>query len=265
MSQNTGRRRFAGSVSGKKKSRSARRSASGSARAGRGISREQAHLLSKKRTRMILRKRRRLLAGGIIAAAAVVCIVLLYACGVFYRKADTDTITFHDNGTVTFEEISSVEDGTDEDALKDYLKDQIRQYNASCGSRDVHLKRFTIRGKKAYVRTEYKDAETYEAFTGYETFSGTVKQAKAAGYTFDSSFVSVKKRKKQKSVSSENAMKNTKNRVAVVRENCTVRVSGSIRYISTDSTAVDSSRKVTVDSGGDTGDSPLVYIIYAAD
>ena len=95
-------------------------------------------------------------------------------------------------------------------------------------------------------------------------FSGTVPQALAAGFTFDTDFTKIKDGKAAGSVENTEVV-DTDYKVVVLSEKVEVKVDGSVQYMSSDYTSLKGKDTVTVqvpEEAGDGEELSLVYIVY---
>lgn len=212
----------------------------------------------------IIRKRKILLAAIIAIVVIAVAIIICVVTGVFEKKATTSTLTLKDKGTIVSEEVSKLDQKYyDEGELKDYVKSTIKDYTSKAGSSTVKLKKLSVKDDVAYLKTIYKSAEDYTAFTGYELFQGTIVEAQAAGYDFADSFVAVKDGKKAKTAKAEDVIAKDDYKVLVIKQNVTVKVDGTICYVSDNCTTVNGTDSVTIaQADGNNDATVLTYIIY---
>ena len=144
------------------------------------------------------------------------------------------------------------------------MKSAIDKYNAK-SKKDVRLLRFGNVDGKAYVETEYPDDETYQKFTGYQIFSGSIKEARKEGYTFSDALLNVKDGIAKDGDYADNASVQAEDdlKVLILRENIRVKVDGEIVYVSSASTRLESENIVKISpADGNVDASELVYIIY---
>lgn len=219
---------------------------------------------TRKRRDEIIRKQRRMLVGGIAVVVAAVALIVCVVLGVFEQRAEVSMVTLEDDGTVTGEEIETLgEDYYSKNELKAFVKDAIDAYNEQAGEKAVRLKKLSVKGEEAYLRTTYKSAEDYQAFNGFLFFAGSLKAAGEAGYDFSDVFVSVQDGKKGDAVSPEDIMKDTSVKVIVLRQNVTVQVPGKILFVSERDTKIQSDDTVTISpADGNPDATGLTYIIY---
>ncbi len=180
------------------------------------------------------------------------------------NTADTSTITFQKNGQVVFEEVIDFDsDIYSKSELKTYTNDLISSFNETYGEEAIKLNKLSVRGDEAYIKTTYKDADCYTAFTSYETFNASYEDAVSAGYDFGELFSTV-----ADNVVGEAQVVDTDSlfagmQVAIIKENVTVVVPGTITYISNANVDLVEADTVTISQAdGNEDASDLVYVIY---
>lgn len=210
----------------------------------------------------IIRRRRAIFFGGIVVIiVALVLIISVIVKNITGDIVSTNTLTLTEKG-VTFEEVSSTEDLSKSD-VKSYAKEIVKEYNAQSDKGSVKLDKVSEKKDVVYVKTTYDSVDTYSEFSGYEAFSGTIAEAKKAGYDFSSTFVSVAKGKKGDVADTETVTEDDSLNVLIIRENATYVVDGNIVYVSDENTTVTNSTTVSTVSDEESNDSAvLTYIIY---
>ena len=204
---------------------------------------------------------------------AIVCLIIFGLVKLIsghiskWDEADTSTITFVDDGSLVFEEITDFDEDTyDAAELKSYIKDLVASYNEAAGDDTIVLNKVSVSSDEAYVRTTYSNYEDYTAFTSYVTYYGSVEDAITAGYDFEASFASVADGVKGDITEVEAEDDFADYRVAIVKENVDVVVPGTIYYISNNSTDVIGTNTVTIaQADGNEDATDLVYIIFKED
>ena len=222
----------------------------------------------KKRLQELKRRRNRVLVLLLVVILSLVIAgyLLVSKLGSLMRpKADQTTLSVDSKGKIRLEEVIDLSetDGNKGD-LKDFVKSAIDKYNAK-SKKDVRLLRFGNVDGKAYVETEYPDDETYQKFTGYQIFSGSIKEARKEGYTFSDALLNVKDGIAKDGDYADNASVQAEDdlKVLILRENIRVKVDGEIVYVSSASTRLESENIVKISpADGNVDASELVYIIY---
>lgn len=209
-------------------------------------------------------KRRIIFGGGILVAAIAVILIVCFLTGMFDKGAEISTLTIQNDGTIVSEEVETLgEDYYAKGELKSFVKKEIKEYNSQAGTKAVKLQKLSVKGDNAYLKTGYKTAGDYQAFTGYELFSGTLEEAQKAGYDLSDTFMAVKDGAKGDGVDRETVLKDKKAKVVAIRENITVKVAGKILYVSGQDTEMTAEDTVTISqTDGNQDATDLTYIIY---
>lgn len=223
----------------------------------------------KKRQKEVMRNR---IIFGIVCAALLALLIALiakFAAAAIATggAADRSTITFAKDGQVVFEEVEDFDSDTySKQELKKYTKDLIKSFNDSYGDKSITLKRITFRKGQVYIKTTYKDAECYAAFSTYTTYNGSYEDAAAAGYDFADLFSAVSEGEKAPGQSLDPVATFAGYQVAIVKENVDVIVPGNIIYVSQASTEVVNYHEISISQADGNDDATdLVYIIYSVD
>ena len=200
--------------------------------------------------------------------AALGCCVgmsmFLGACG---TKLDVqeNTIALQKNGRILEAAVESFDQSYyDEEELNSYVQKAVDAYVQEHGKQSVSVTDSKVENKKAYLTLQYKDAETFNEFSGTECFSGSIVEAQSAGYDFDLEFYPVKDGKaEKKAVKGSALLKEDNLNVLIVKANSDLIVPGKIAYVSTEGTDVTSEKQVNVtQKEQDTDEAVLVYVLY---
>lgn len=222
----------------------------------------------KKRQREVMRNR---IIFGVICAgllALLIALIAKFAAAAIATggAADRSTITFAKDGQVVFEEVTDFDTDTYSKAeFKKYTHDLVKNFNESYGEKSVSLKRITYRKGQVYIKTTYKDADCYAAFSSYTTYNGSYEGAVSAGYDFADTFSIVAEGAKAsgQAIDAESSFAGSK--VAIVKENVNVVVPGEITYVSSGSTEIVNDHTVSISQADGNNDATdLVYIVYTA-
>ena len=197
-----------------------------------------------------------ILIGGILLALAL--------GGAFFKKSDESTLTIQKNGKVVFEEITTLnEDYYDAAEMKEFVNKAISEFNESSESGKIKMKRFEVHKDTVYLRTEYDSAKTYSDFTGYTVLTGTVKDLKKEGVTFDEVYAIVKEGKKDGNATAADAIKDTGKNAVCIMENVCVKVPGSVDFVSDPCTEIKDYDTVKITQSSEDSDAVVTtYIIY---
>ncbi len=220
------------------------------------MTRDQAMMKNKQARMAILKRRRRLLITAMASTAAVVILFVAFLAGAFERKAATTTLTVKQDGSIVFEEVSSLEEKTSESELKGFVTKTIDTYNASAKEGDVRLKNCDVSGEQVYLKTIYKNAETYKKFTGLPFYLGSIAGASKSGYTLPEALVSVSGTKKTKQIKMETLAKDETKKLLILDQPIDVIVPQTILAVSNEGTTVKASGQVGIEEAVET------FIIY---
>ncbi len=197
----------------------------------------------------------------VIITAAAVGMLVFQGCGSL--KVDSNTISLQKNGRITeaiVEDFS--QDYYDEEELRSYIDSQVDAFSAEDGRGQVKTSGYKVEDGKVHLNVRYEDADTYGAFNGVEIFCGTVVQAQAEGYKFDTDFVTVEDGKANGTADTQTVLGDDELKALIVRENTDIIVPGTIQYVSAEGTQVTAKDTVTMEKKSDTSVAPLVYVIY---
>lgn len=197
----------------------------------------------------------------VIITAAAAGMLAFAGCGSL--DVESNTISLQKNGKITeaiVEDFSK--DYYDEDELKSYIDTQVKDFLSEEDSGGVKTSGYKVEDGKVNLTVRYDNADTYGAFTGVEIFSGTVVQAQAQGYKFDTDFVTVEDGKTTGTADTQTVLENDDMKTLIIRENTDIIVPGTIQYVSSEGTEVTAKDTVAMENKSDTSVAPLVYVIY---
>ncbi len=223
------------------------------------MTRDQAMLKRKKERVELLKRRRRALIMAICAFVAAVILLIVFLLGGFEKKATETTLTIKSDGSIIFEEIDVVDSKASKQEIESFARQQISEYNDKSEKPNaIRFKKCSVSDGVAYLKTQYRDFESYSDFTGLSFFDGTIEAALKEGYDFQTSFVNVKGGEKADSAEIDAVTKDSSQQVVIIDQAISVVVPSDILYLSDEGTGVISSRKVQI------GDPVESYIIYSA-
>ena len=197
----------------------------------------------------------------VIIAAAAVGMLAFAGCGSL--NVESNTISLEKNGRITeaiAEDFS--QDYYDEEELQSYIDEAVDAFSSEEGKGKVKTSGYRVEDGKVYLNIRYKDADTYSAFNGVELFCGTIVQAQAEGYKFDTDFVTAEDGKATGTADTQAVLGDDKLNVLIVRADTDIIVPGTIKYVSAEGTQVTAKDTVTMEHKSDTSVAPLVYVIY---
>lgn len=198
---------------------------------------------------------------------SLVCVViagLLTACG-DSLDAECNTVYVEKKGTVIGASIEKMDkDYYKEDELKEFIDEKVEAYQKDHEKDSVKVSDFSVKDGVAELFMKYAGYEEYQEFNDVTLFAGTVPQALAAGYDFDTKFTKVKDGKASGEVESSKVTESDY-KVVVLSEKIDVKVDGTIQYISSDFTSIKANDTVSIqlpENAEDGADLSLVYIVY---
>ncbi len=202
-----------------------------------------------------------------IISISLVCLLmtgLFSACGKSL-EADRDTVYIQKKGSIIGAAIADFDkDYYDEEELKAFAEERVQEHQEEHGKNSVTIDKFSVEEGTAKLYMKYAGYEDYQEFNEVTLFSGTVPQALAAGFTFDTDFTKIKDGKAAGSVENTEVV-DTDYKVVVLSEKVEVKVDGSVQYMSSDYTSLKGKDTVTVqvpEEAGDGEELSLVYIVY---
>lgn len=183
-----------------------------------------------------------------IAMMLIMCVGLLAGCGSSYA-ADESTVFVLKNGQIVSTDVEDFsEDTYDVDGLKTYVKDAVDTYNKKNGKDTVSFKKLSTKDNKATLTLEYDSATDYQKFNDITLFTGSVAEALAAGYSFDTDFASVSD-KEIKACDKNEFLNDASYKVVVIQANTNVSVKGTIAYVSVQNTNYIDSKTIAIREG----------------
>ncbi len=202
-----------------------------------------------------------------IICISLVCVMmtgLFSACGKSL-EADRDTVYVQKRGAVVSAAIADFDkDYYDEEELKSFVEQRVEEYQKEQGKDSVKIDKFSVEEGVAKLYMKYDDYEVYQDFNEVKLFAGTVPQALAAGYDFDTEFTKVEDGKAAGSIENTEVV-DTDYKVVILSEKVDVKVDGVIQYMSSEYTSVKEKDTVSIqvpEEAGDGEELSLVYIVY---
>lgn len=202
-----------------------------------------------------------------IISISLVCLLmtgLFSACGKSL-EADRDTVYVQKKGKVIGAAIADFDkDYYDQEELKAFAEEKVEAYQKEHGNDSVKIDEFSVEEKVAKLYMKYASCEDYQTFNEVTLFSGTIPQALAAGFDFDTGFTEIKDGKAAGAVDNK-VIVDTDYKVVILSEKVDVKVDGTVLYMSSDYTTLKSKDTVTVQLPEDAGDGEelsLVYVVY---
>ena len=161
-----------------------------------------------------------------IISISLVCLLmagLFSACGKSL-EADRDTVYVQKKGTVIGAAIADFDkDYYDQEELKAFAEEKVEAYQKEHGKDSVKIDEFSVEEKVAKLYMKYASCEDYQAFNEVTLFSGTIPQALAAGYDFNTGFTEIKDGKSAGTVDNKTIV-DTDYKVVILSEKVDVKV-----------------------------------------
>lgn len=199
-----------------------------------------------------------------ISLACLIMAGLLLGCGKSL-EADRDTVYVQKKGSVTSAAIADFDkDYYDEEELKKYVDERVADYQEQHGEDSVSIDKFSVEEGVAKLYINYKGYEEYQDFNEVTLFSGTVPQALAEGFDFNTEFTEIKGGEAAGTVSKDK-ITDTDAKVIILSEKVDVKVDGTIQYVSSQYTTIKAKDTVSIQLPEDAADgeeSTLVYVVY---
>lgn len=199
-----------------------------------------------------------------------ICLVCLAAAGLMTGcgkslEADRDTVYVQKKGTIISAAIADFDkDYYQEEELKNYVDDRIQAYQSTHGQKSIQIDDFSVEEGIAKLFIKYAGYEDYQEFNDVTLFSGTVPQALAAGYKFDTEFSEIVDEKVTGNIENTKIME-LDAKIIILSEKVDVKVDGTVQYVSSKYTTIKAEDTVSIQLTEDAEDgeeSTLVYIIY---
>lgn len=199
-----------------------------------------------------------------ISLVLIVAAGLLTGCGKSL-EADRDTVYIQKKGNVVSAAIADFDkDYYDEEELKKYVDERVADYQEQHGEDSVSIDKFSVEEGVAKLYINYKGYEEYQDFNEVTLFSGTVPQALAEGFDFNTEFTEIKGGEAAGTVSKDK-ITDTDAKVIILSEKVDVKVDGTIQYVSSQYTTIKAKDTVSIQLPEDAADgeeSTLVYVVY---
>lgn len=202
-----------------------------------------------------------------VISVSLICLLmtgLLSACG-NSLTADRDTVYVQKKGKIICAAISEFDkEYYDAEELRKYIEERVQAYQEEHGKKSVGIEEFTVEDKVAKLYMKYEDCESYQDFNEVTLFSGTVPQALAAGFNFNTEFTEIKDGKAAGNIENTTVM-DSDCKVVILSEKIDVKVDGTVQYMSSDYTTIKAKDTVAIEvpeEAKDGSEMTLVYIVY---
>lgn len=176
----------------------------------------------------------------------LLCIGVLSGCGDSYDAEQNTVFILKDGKVITTDVETFDETEYDQAGLETYINEHISGYIAEHGEDAVKLEELKVEEGIAKMTISYAAAKDYSEFNGIELFTGSMAEALAAGYSFDSKFVEVKDGVAGEEVATTVFKGNDDYKVVVIKANTRVEVKGKIAYVSSENVVLDGKNAVVI-------------------
>ena len=177
-----------------------------------------------------------LMGGGAIIVLILIVILGIFifgSCGTDYAEADTNTVFVLKDGKIVSTDVESFDQKKyNETEFESYVTGIVDTYNKKNGEDSLMKKSFIVEEGVATLVLEYSNGDVYEDINGVEFFTGTIKEAQKAGYTFDVNFAQMKDGKAV-AADAKDFVKGEDYKVVIIKSNTKVVVPGEICFVST--------------------------------
>lgn len=214
---------------------------------------------TKRRKRVSKSNRQRqglfIIGGAALVLILVVGIVLLLLLNnVDYTETDTDTVYILKEGKIVSTDIEDFDEKVyDKEKLGAYVQKVIDTYNSKKGEDMLVQNSYQVEGNKAVLVLEYANADVYEDINGVELFTGTIAEAKSAGYDFKTDFVELKEDKTVEATADQ-FMDGEDYKVIIIKSNTKVVLTkGEVCFVSTQNVAEVGEDYVLIKDGASLG------------
>lgn len=193
-----------------------------------------------------------------VTFTGLLCAILMTGCG-SSLEADTNTIYVEKNGKITSVDVEAFDQSYyDETELETFVDEAVNAYNEENGKGAVKVEELSVEDGVATLKMQYKTAEDYAGFNGIEMYQGSVVQAVAAGYGFDTDFVRVSDQTVAGNASKEEIYSQDDVKVVVIRaKNIDVKVDGEILFVSCENVELKGNNTISIQTGSWLGERPV--------
>lgn len=188
------------------------------------------------------------------------CMICLMGCGK-RLNVEESTVYVDKKGTVISVDIEQLDQSYyDETELKTFIEEQVSNYQQSHGQ-EAKMSDFKVEDGEAVLKMEYDDCDAYTDFNGIELYSGSILEARAEGYDFETDFYSVEEDKVP--VTKDVILEEEDNQVVIIRKGIDVKVDGRVLYVSGKNVEKISKDTVSIPEPEEESEEEiLTYIVY---
>ncbi len=178
----------------------------------------------------------------------VMCLGMLSGCGKSYSTEES-TVFVLKKGKIISTDVERFDTSEySENDLKEYVEEAVAEYTAEHGKDSVVLKSLTCVDGVATLILEYASAEDYAGFNGIDMYTGSVAEALAAGYKFDTDFAEIGNDSITECMTSAFINGETY-KVAIIKANTNLNVPGNICFASSENVSLVDKKTVAIKSG----------------
>lgn len=195
---------------------------------------------------------------GLIAIIAIIAMILFLVLKTDYTDVETNTVFILEDGKIVSTDIEAFDEKTyDKEKLGDYVQKVIDTYNSENGEDMLKQNSYEVEENKATLVLEYANADVYEDVNGVELFTGTIAEAKKAGYDFNTNFAKMVDGKPVE-VTAEEFMDGEDYKVVIIKSNTKVMLlDGEVCFVSTQNVSEVGEHSVLIKDGAALGTTDL--------
>lgn len=201
---------------------------------------------------------------GLCLIAAVLAAVLT-ACG-GELDAGRNTVYVQKKGKITEATVEPFDKGYyNQEELEAYVRERVENYAAEHGEKSVEMDKFEVADGVATLHINYAGYQDYADFNGVKMFAGTVPQALAAGFDFNTEFLEVEDGVLGDVVDSGIVLADDTYKAVILSTKADVKVDGTVLFVSSKYTGIAAKDTVSISLPEDAMDGEelaLTYIIY---
>lgn len=190
---------------------------------------------------------------------------VLTACG-GELDVDRNTVYVQKKGGIVEATVEPFEKGYyDQAELESYVKERVAAYALEHEEKSVEMDKFEVADGIATLYIKYAGYADYAEFNGVKMFAGTVPQARAAGYDFDTEFLAVEDGVLGDTVDSGIVLADDTYKAVILSTKADVKVDGKILFVSSKYTQIAAKDTVSItllEDAMDGEELSLTYIIY---
>lgn len=178
----------------------------------------------------------------------MLCIFAGMFAGCAEKDGEESLISVEKNGKVQTLDVEEFDSSSySEEDFRAFAENTVNAYNKTYEEDAVTFASFAAEEGVAKLKLEFKSVEDYSRFMDILLYQGTVAEALAEGFEFDTSFSAVEKGElKERAEKSEILEAAEKLHVVIIGANANVKVPGKIRYVSNEHVTVTAKDTISV-------------------